>query len=147
MTSLYNRYVSVCAPEEQSYNQATLEGLALAQLVSFIEETRHKETTIFKLCDLVRMYSSRLQQLGANVPSKINSTRLKDRLVSIIPDLRPYTEGRDVMHLLCVLHTKTATQMPCIWLRQLRLSGRICSHHSMDPSSLIAMRNQSPRPY
>ena len=42
------------------------------------------------------VYSSRLEQLGAYVPDRVNSTRLKERLLSQLPDLREYNEGREV---------------------------------------------------
>ena len=43
-----------------------------------------------------KLYSSRLEQLGAYVPERVNSTRLKERLLSQLPDLREYNEGREV---------------------------------------------------
>ena len=43
-----------------------------------------------------KLYSSRLEQLGAYVPERVNSTRLKERLLSQLPDLREYNEGRGV---------------------------------------------------
>ena len=43
-----------------------------------------------------KLYSCRLEQLGAYVPERVNSTRLKERLLSQLPDLREYNEGREV---------------------------------------------------
>ena len=43
-----------------------------------------------------KLYSSRLEQLGAYVLELVNSTRLKERLLSQLPDLREYNEGREV---------------------------------------------------
>ena len=42
------------------------------------------------------MYSNRLQELGIELSSKINSTRLKERLLDVFPDLQAYNEGRNV---------------------------------------------------
>ena len=51
---------------------------------------------VFLLSDLAKTYSHLLEQLGANVPSRLNSTRLKDRLLTQIPELGAYTEGKEV---------------------------------------------------
>ena len=41
-------------------------------------------------------YESRLQQLGCSASTRINSTRLKERILSQIPDIEAYKQGRDV---------------------------------------------------
>jgi len=63
-------------------------------LVAYIED--NAKQTVFKLYDLSKLCSSRLEQLGAYVPERVNSTRLKERLLSQLPDLREYNEGREV---------------------------------------------------
>ena len=60
----------------------------------YIED--NAEQTVFKLSDLSKRYSSRLEQLGAYVPERVNSTRPKERLLSQLPDLHEYNEGREV---------------------------------------------------
>ena len=72
-----------------------LEAIALAELVAYIED--NAKQTVFKPSDLSKLYSSSLEQLGAYVPERVNSTRrLKERLLSQLPDLREYDEGREV---------------------------------------------------
>ena len=66
----------------------------MAELVAFIED--NAKQTDFKLSFLSKLYSARLEQLGAYVPERVNSTRLKERLLSQLPDLREYNEGREV---------------------------------------------------
>ena len=74
------------------------DGIALAQLVTFIEETRStgKELPTFKLADLARMYTDCLQQLGYECTTRVNTSRLKERLLCQIPDLQAYVKGCNV---------------------------------------------------
>ncbi len=102
LLALYNRARKKQTESKSDSKQATCESVALAELVSYIEDSRNSDDlsqtpTIFKLTDLVKLYSSRLNQLGAYIPSRINSTRLKERLLNQVPDLQAYSEGRDVM--------------------------------------------------
>ena len=43
-----------------------------------------------------KLYYCRLEQLGAYLPERVNSTRLNERLLSQLPDLSEYNEGREV---------------------------------------------------
>ena len=64
----------------------------------YIEET-HLETStapVFKLADLAHLYMSRIEQLGVVSDTRVNTTRLKQRLLAHFPDLRAHTKGRDV---------------------------------------------------
>ncbi|KAK3743983.1 hypothetical protein QZH41_001760 [Actinostola sp. cb2023] len=69
------------------------EGIALAELVAYIEEST---LTIFKLADLAKAYKSRLEQLGVNMTARVNTTRLKERLLIHLPGLEDHNNGRDV---------------------------------------------------
>ena len=44
----------------------------------------------------MKLYVHRLQQLKACVPDRVNSTRLKDRLLAQIPALRAQNKGKEV---------------------------------------------------
>ena len=74
-------------------------GIAFAQLVSYMEESRKEEDTapVFQLAGLVDMYTTRLKQLGVSVDNRIHSTILKMRLLASIPDLTAHTGGRDIL--------------------------------------------------
>ena len=66
--SLYNREREAKSPEELDGN-AVNHGIAFAKLVSYIEEA-HKDNEIapvFKLADLLNLYSNRLKELGTEV--------------------------------------------------------------------------------
>ena len=52
---------------------------------------------VFKLTDLVNLYSTRLKQLGTDVDGRIHSTKLKDRILSYFPDMEAHKKGRDVV--------------------------------------------------
>ena len=51
---------------------------------------------IFKLSEMTKLYTERLRQLGVEVSSRINSTRLKERLLSAVPDLRAHVKGKEI---------------------------------------------------
>ena len=80
--------------EDNESLQVSLEAIALAELVMYIEEAQRP--MIFQLSDLAKMYSFPLKQLGGHVAGRVNSTRLKDRLLAQIPELGEYTEGKEV---------------------------------------------------
>lgn len=50
---------------------------------------------VFKLKDLVNLYSKRLEQLG--VDQNVHHTRLKNRILAHFPDLSAHREGRDIL--------------------------------------------------
>ena len=43
------------------------------------------------------MYTSRLTYLGADAETRAHSTRLKDRILANIQDIRAHKQGRDVL--------------------------------------------------
>ena len=87
LTALYNRLRSISPKEEENITtQVSLEAIVLAELVAYIED--NAKQTVFKLSDLSKLYSSRLEQLGAYVPERVNSTWLMERLLSQLPDFR-----------------------------------------------------------
>jgi hypothetical protein len=75
-------------------------GIVFAQLIAHIEETRADSSIvpIFKLADLVKLYTVRLSQLALSKPVEgVHSTRLKDKLLTHFPKMRAQQEGRDVL--------------------------------------------------
>ena len=81
LAALYNRERHV---REYSAGGETKEAeskaLALAELVTFIEEVRGPESRpVFHLADLLKMYSPRLSQMDVVMDVRPNSTRLKRR--------------------------------------------------------------------
>ena len=46
---------------------------------------------------MAKLYHDRLERLGVSIPKRINTTRLKERLLDQMPNLKAYTKGRDVV--------------------------------------------------
>ena len=55
--------------------------------------------SVFKLSDVANLYKTRLEQLDVMVTNRIHTTRLKDILISVRPDLRANSQGRDILLL------------------------------------------------
>ncbi len=100
MVSLYNKATAVQNEDSEDINRAA-HGIVLAELLAYIDEARMDESVapVFKLADLVRLYSTRLEQLGVeqHSHSRPHSTRLKERILSQFPDLSAHREGHDVL--------------------------------------------------
>ena len=105
--------------EDQSIsgNDKILHGLALAELVSYIisksQDYNESKPTVFKLADLVKIYSTSLTRLGVE-NTQIHSTDLKKRILAQIPDLQAHKEGRDALlafdkDIACALQQATKT--------------------------------------
>ena len=98
LVSLYNRARQTKGSHEQEDSGTMNQGIALAELVAYIEDAHagNEVVPIFKLADLSRMYSTRLEQLGTCLHGRVNSTNLKDRILAYFPDLQAHKEGRDI---------------------------------------------------
>ena len=100
LASLYKKAGTIRdGDEEDEMIPRRPEGIALAELVSYIEESRMAsaaELPVFKLAELADKYTSRLAQLGESKTARIHTTRLKDRILSHIPALEEHKQGRDV---------------------------------------------------
>ena len=98
LTGLSNRYRQSTTSSRERTNQASLEGIALAELISYIEETKASDDDIhiFKLSNLVKLYRSRLEELNTHIPDRVNSTRLKERLLLQLP-LKASHQGREIL--------------------------------------------------
>ena len=74
---------------------------AFAELVAFIDDSiteNHDQNTlpVFRLSNLRKLHSDRLLPLGVLCPY-VHLTRLKDRIVANFPELKAFTEGRDIL--------------------------------------------------
>ena len=99
-----------------SGNEKRIQGIALAQLAAYIEETnaetKGSAPTVFRLAELTDMYSNHLAQLGVKVSSRIHSTDLKERLSANVPGLQAHKKGRDIF-LAFNDEVATALQQAC----------------------------------
>ena len=46
---------------------------------------------------MAKLYHNRSEQLGVSIPKRINTTRLKERLLDQMPNLKAHTKARDVV--------------------------------------------------
>lgn len=99
LVSLYNRARQTKGTNEQKDSDTIVHGIALAELVTYIEDAQADSdiVSIFKLADLKRMYSTRVEQLGTCLSGRVNSTHLKNRILAHFPDLQAHKEGRDIL--------------------------------------------------
>ena len=102
LAALYKKASTAEHAEDKEGEDETVKinhGLVLAELISYIEESKTDEAVspVFKLADLSKLYSSRLQELGVAQSSRVNSTHLKNRILANFPDLKAYKEGRDIL--------------------------------------------------
>ncbi|KAG0724212.1 hypothetical protein GWK47_041115 [Chionoecetes opilio] len=98
LRALYNKIRPAALKDEDADR---LHGIAFAELVVFMEDMHADEDNapVFILSDVANLYKTRLEQLGATVTNRIHTTRLKDRLLSVLPDLRAHSQGRDTLLL------------------------------------------------
>ena len=85
LTGLYNRVRSLERSKRAAVsNEDMINSLALAELVSYIEDARTESSIapVFQLSDLVTLYTSRIKELGLNVEKQVHSTKLKERNLS-----------------------------------------------------------------
>ena len=89
MTNLHNRMKKKKRQENAKDSGEALEGLVMGELVTYINSFRGQEVMpIFKLSNLVKMYTTGLCKLDPSKEGKVNATRLKERILKIIPDLK-----------------------------------------------------------
>jgi len=81
----------------RSHHITSKDELAFAELVSYIQERLEcDQLLVFKLSDLAKLYSQQLEQLQAD-EGRVNTSRLKERILSAFPNLSAHSEGRDVL--------------------------------------------------
>ena len=98
LTSLYNKARGTKLNEDPDQDDVN-HGIALAELVSYIEESRMDSDVapVFKLIDLATLYNTRLKQLGTFLTGRVHSTELKDRILRYFPNLDEHKRGRDIL--------------------------------------------------
>ena len=94
LVSLCNRAKQETEPEDEGDISAVNQGIALAELITKIEDARtdSEHVSVFKPVGLVKMHSTRLEQLGTCLSMRVNSTRLKTRILPQICGLTKKVE-------------------------------------------------------
>ena len=83
--ALYNKAARTVENEESKERRLKREchGIALAQLIEGV-------VPFFKLSDLTKLYTERLQSRGVDSKSRLRSTTLKNRILAHFPDLESH---------------------------------------------------------
>ena len=76
-------------------------------------------STVFKLVDLCRLYSTRIEELGV-----LKTARVHSRIEYHFPNLRAYKEGRDI--LFCFFQEDIGQTLKSMWERLLWQSDASC---------------------
>jgi 2-keto-3-deoxy-galactonokinase len=99
LINLYNRTRKHVPKTEEERQESVVHGLVLAELVDYIDASRSENDAVpvFKLIDLQKLYTERLEQLGVFVEGRVIATRLKNRILAALPDLQAHKQGRDVL--------------------------------------------------
>lgn len=56
-----------------------------------------RSVPVLKLADLANMYLLKLEELGVETASRVNSTRFKERIFSAFPEMSAHSQGRDIL--------------------------------------------------
>ena len=99
LLALYYRAKTTVEAEPKTDHEGVMSRIVLAELVLYIEETHLEEGTapVFRLGDLAKLYTTRIEHLGVALCKKLNSTRLKEHLLAQSPGLKAQSKGRDVL--------------------------------------------------
>ena len=76
LIALYNKANQQRYGKDCNNNEKHLNGIVLAELASFMEQTANTVDGVFKLTELGKMYRNRLIELGGQAAEKIHATRL-----------------------------------------------------------------------
>ena len=99
MTKLYNKARTAGTSTSGNDDHNDLHSIALAELVAYMEYNHTEESIapVFKLTDLAQLYKTRLEQLGGDISGRIHVSRLKLRLLSVLPNLKAIMQGKNVV--------------------------------------------------
>ncbi|CAC5386256.1 unnamed protein product [Mytilus coruscus] len=99
LIKLYNKASGQTPKTKKESQETVIHGIVLAKLIEYIDGSRSGTdiVPIFKLADLAKLNSKRLEQLEVFIEGRINTTHLKNRILAAIPDLQSHKQGRDVL--------------------------------------------------
>ena len=94
LVALYNKANQQRYDRYYNNNERNLNGIALAELASFMEQTANTVDGVFKLTELGKMYGNRPIELGGQTAERIHTTRFKSRLLSHFEGLTEFTQRK-----------------------------------------------------
>ena len=134
LVKLYNTNRRNIEEDRDENTDGVAHGLALVELIGYIQDLKSSDLSrapIFKLADLLKLYTDRINELGVSVSERIHSTYLKGRILANVPGLHAHKQGRDVM-LSFDDDIDHALRDACVDDDddEVHLSGKSCRHHS-----------------
>ena len=102
LAALYNRLRRIPETDSAEETESSITaGMVLGEILDYIKDSYQAAETIpvFKLSNLKSLYCQRLQFYGASMESiqKVHSSRLKEKILSLMPELGEHKQGRDVI--------------------------------------------------
>ena len=99
LTDLHNRHWKLSKNDNPTDEAMSTESLALANVVSYIESGRGQQLN-FPLPELCTIYSNSLQEMNTKVPERVHSIRLKEKIMTLIPDLEEHQGKKKAIVLM-----------------------------------------------
>ena len=98
LLALYYCAKTTVEAEPKTDHEGVMSRIVLAELVLYIEETHLEEGTapVFRLVDLAKLYTTRMEHIGVALCKKVNSTMLKERLLAQLRTLHSPEDQDDV---------------------------------------------------
>ena len=85
---------------EGTVEMEVISRIVFAELVMYIEEVHYHDVEraeVFKLSDLAKLYTIRMEQLGIKLDMRLHTTRLKQCLSAEFIDMKAQKKGHDVL--------------------------------------------------
>ena len=101
LIDLYRRADQFELTSSYSDDKNQKHSLTFASVISFIGDSvdfadSEEKEVIFKLSELVNLYTRHLQELNVEVTTRVHSTHLKERILSQFEDMHACTKEREV---------------------------------------------------
>jgi len=99
LTSFYYKAESLQKKIKTDSKLSQANAIALAEIVALIEEAHSVSDTsvpVFKLSDLVKMYSARVNHNEQSFSPRINSSHLKKRILARVPYWEAHRQGKEI---------------------------------------------------
>ena len=75
-------------------------GQVFAELTFYMEQTANENKVyIFKLVDLSKLHKTKVRELGGHTPNRIHTTKLKERLMLHIENLKEYQDSNNQCYI------------------------------------------------
>ena len=106
----YKIHLKCVGRSSQTTTSNHINGIVFAEVVAYIEEARYDDDKpMFKLADLVQLYNDILRELGED--DKGHSSRLKENILSQIPNLSAHTSVHSQGHNIIIMFDRDLAEL------------------------------------